>query len=145
MSFHCAAKLNEVWHVPVRFDKLGLSGDVHECFTEMSVAQDQKSFETWLQPPPPSGICSLFIVNSVWPCTRQRVCFKDVTPNFLKKDMLQLLSRRCVKYFLCSLKEKWLYCVYLCMTSSRTDVCQFHPSLHWHTEMAWYMEDLRPL
>lgn len=104
-----------------------------------------KKFETWRQTHPRSGMCLLFIVNSVWPCTRQRVCFKDVTPNFSKKDMLQMLSRCCVKYFLCSLKEKWLYCAYLCMTSSRTDVCQFHPSLHWHTEMAWYMEDLRPL
>lgn len=41
MSFHCAAKLNEVWHVLVRFDKLGLSElwrQEHKCFTEMSVA-----------------------------------------------------------------------------------------------------------
>lgn len=49
MSFHCAAKLNGIWQVTVRFDKLGLSGfwrDEHGYFVETSAARDQSRFKT---------------------------------------------------------------------------------------------------
>lgn len=138
MSFHCAAKLNEVWHVPVRFDKLGSGGlwrDKHEWFTEMSIAQIKKVWN--LQHPHPcSRMCLLFIVKTVWPLsawssTKQDIYFQYMTPNFSKKKKKnEVTDVDRALYFLCSLKEKWLYCAYSCMTSSSTNVWHLHPSYY---------------